>query len=87
MVHIPDDILNDIFSRFILPEAKSKKNDPIRVCFAIEVTGRAYLTIYLQCLILISFCAYIENAGLFRAMQTNARIQLNDRTLSFSPNI
>ena len=33
---IPDDVLNDVFSRFILPERKSS-SDPIRLCFAIEV--------------------------------------------------
>ena len=37
MVAIPEDVLNDIFSRFIIPEAKSNTNDPIRLCFAIEV--------------------------------------------------
>ena len=37
MVAIPEDVLNDIFSRFIIPEAKSNANDYIRLCFAIEV--------------------------------------------------
>ncbi|XP_063674123.1 m7GpppN-mRNA hydrolase-like [Bolinopsis microptera] len=43
MVNISEDILNDIFSRFIIPEAKSNCNDPIRLCFAIEMGHWFYL--------------------------------------------
>ena len=36
MITIPEEVLNDVFSRFILPEANTN-SDPIRLCFAVEV--------------------------------------------------
>ena len=69
MVAIPEDVLNDIFSRFILPGAKANANDPTRLCFAIEVFMKGptapkplnSLHVYILILVILNFVIIIMN--------------------------